>query len=232
MMSKRIRAASIPVVVAPAVAFNGILLLFVAPDRGVGWISLAVLNLAYVAMILAFKLAPKEAGNVFGYQLTYIAWLFFVFELVVTFVILTISSLEHWLSKEGRVFVALNLLITAAFVVLYVGTLVAQRHSAAQLSLQDQNLQFPRTAANQLERIRSLSSDPEVKTEVRKVDDAIRYSPTKWDFRAQTIEEEILDKLTQVQECLRSEDTSSALVSLEEIKRLADDRSALLRSTK
>jgi hypothetical protein len=232
MMTNKLRKAPFAIALTPLVAFDAVILLLIAPSKGVGWISLAIVNLAYFAMVFAFRLAPNEAGSLFGLQLAHIAVWFLAIELVFTFLVLGISGLEKWLSDEGRIFVAINILLAAAFIVTYVGVLAVQRRAGAELALQNENLQFTRQAANRLELIRSACSDMKIRTELRKVDDAIRYSPTAWDYQAKPIEEQILAKLALVQERLRGNDTSSAIGTLAEIKGLADERSALLRIAK
>jgi hypothetical protein len=228
-MSSKVEKSVPAVMIIPPVVIDVGLLLLASPKAAVGWISLVIANVAFVAVLSAFRLASRQAGLVFGMSLSYIALGYLLIELFITLVVLAIPRFEHWLNHRFEIFLAVELVLTAAFAVLYVGAFFAQRHSGAELAYQKENLAFGRVAAARLDRIKSLSTDAEFVVELRRTDDAIRFSLVEWTSAARQLEGQIIDELEQVQACLERGEAQTAIRKLTDIRRMADERNDTIR---
>jgi len=216
-------------IVVPAAVVDVFLILFVAPKLASGWISLVILNLGLIGLLSAFRLAPRQAGLIFGYQLVWISAIFLIPEFIFTLIVLASHSFERWLDKGGEILLALNVLLAVAFLAAYAITLKTQKRIGAELIADDQNLAFVRDASVKLDRIRSLSTDPVFLLEFRKANDAIRYSSAEWVPGISLLEAQMMDEIGQVQMCLETDDLQSALQKLGQIRRLAEERNDAIR---
>jgi len=230
MSTKLEKSMPAAIMLIPAVAIDVLLLVLLFPKAGPGWISLVLLNLGFLAIVGSFRLATRQAGNIFGYALSRIALSYVVVQLAITLIVLGITSFEHWLGHRMALFLAIELVVTAVFGGVYAGALLVQRRAGAELAYQKENLAFGRVAAMRLDRIRSLSTDPEFVVEFRRTDDAIRFSVVDWVPAAKQLEAQIIEGLEQTQASLESADTPGAIQKLVSVRRLADERSDAIRS--
>ena len=164
-MSTKPDRYGLAIVVLPPVVVTVILLIVALPTTAVGWISLLLLNVAFLAFLGAFRLSSNEAGRVFGLALRYIAWGYLLIALAATFLILGIPSFQHWLNNRIGLYLLLTLFVTAVYGAFYIGAYLTQRHAGAELAYQRDNLAFGKVAAARLDRIKGMSTDPEFRGE-------------------------------------------------------------------
>src|SRR5664280_1943284 len=104
----------------PPVAYDALVLLLVAPQGPVSWLSLVVLNAAYVMTLVAQRGAPAgKLAPVIGYPLVYVATLYVLAELALTTFLLFMPGMANLAEGSGKTILAIQIVVTGLFAFLF-----------------------------------------------------------------------------------------------------------------
>ena len=97
----------------PPVGYDALVLLLVAPQGPVTWLSLVVLNAAYAMMLVAQRGAPAgKMAPVIGYPLVYVAALYTFAELALTTFLLFVPGMANLAEGSGKTILAIQIVVS------------------------------------------------------------------------------------------------------------------------
>jgi hypothetical protein len=145
----------------PPVAYDALVLLLVAPQGPVTWLSLVVLNAAYAMTLVAQRGAPAgKLAPVIGYPLVYLAALYMFAELAVTTFILFVPSMANLAEGSGKTILAIQIVVTGIFAFVFLTTMTAGERIAQQEARETREFEYVRLVSAALKSAAAQITDP------------------------------------------------------------------------
>lgn len=211
------------------VVYNMLVFLFLKPQTPVFWISYGFMVLAFGLQILGMYLSFKEfsvQAIFFGIPLAQFTLFYFFAELFMSFVFMIFQQIS-W-----KVPVALQVILLAVYAVVAIVS-VATRDTAVAVKdkIQDSAKAMKLNTVD-IEMLRDEAKDPELKRELGRLAEAVRYSdPMTNDFIAD-VDARIRQETFALQTFCEDNDLVSAKDSCKKLQRLYVERNKKLLATK
>ena len=209
--------------------YNMLIFLFMKPQTPVFWISYGFMVLAFGLQVLGMYLSFKEfsvQAIFFGIPLAQFTLFYFFAELFVSFVFMIFQKIT-W-----KIPVSLQVILLAVYAIVAIVS-VATRDAAVAVK---DNIQESAAAMKlntvDIEMLRDEAKDPELKRELVRLAEAVRYSdPMTNDFIAD-VDARIRQETFALQTFCEDNDVAAAKDSCKKLQRLYVERNKKLLATK
>lgn len=214
----------------PPVAYDALVLLLVAPQGPVTWLSLVVLNAAYAMTLVAQRGAPAgKLAPVIGYPLVYLAALYMFAELAVTTFILFVPSMANLAEGSGKTILAIQIVVTGIFAFVFLTTMTAGERIAQQEARETREFEYVRLVSAALKSAAAQIMDPTLAKTVRKLEETVRYGPAASRPELRDAEAQILARAESLSRFVGDGDSANLTSRLREVQDLVDSRNARVR---
>ena len=198
-------------------------------EKPVFWITYALIAVAFIAQLISAYIVCKKnkTEKVFLHiPLLRIGYIAVATSLVVGAVFMIIPILPTWIGA------IVCLLVAGVFVILATKAIAAANIVKAVGDKVERKTQFMKTAVVEVENIMARATTPEIKTETKKIYEALRYSDYMSCAELSKIEMHIEDHIAQLKIAVSNEDLEMVQAETTELLLLIKERNSKCKMLK
>ena len=188
------------------------------------WISYVFIHFSYI-MILATPFLTRKSSSaaIFGFSLYSVSAVYFFVEFFVGLVFILVGSDSYKASLVTQVIIA------GIYAVLLISNLIANEHTADRVERHEEEVAYIKDAASRIKLLVGKVSDKKANKEIEKAYDLLHSSPTKSAATVKLLEEEIKNKVTDLEDAVAANETASIITIAGEIIAKTEERNRKLR---
>lgn len=229
MNKKKTTGLSLAVFGIVFLIYNLMIFLFMKPSTPVFWISYAFMVVAFGLQILGMYLSFKDfsvQAVFFGIPLAQFTLFYFFAELFMSFVFMIFQKI-NW-----RIPVFLQVLLLAVYAVVAIVSVFTRDTSVAVKDKIQSKAAAMRMDTVDVEMLRDAASDPELKNQLRRLAEAIRYSDPISNEAVADVESRIKQETFALRTYCEDLDVENAKASCAKLQRLYVERNKKLQAMK
>lgn len=189
-----------------------------------GWISYGFIHLAYIMMLTTPFFTPKSSNAaVLGATSEYISIVYFIVELVIGSIFIVIKS-ESYIAA-----LLVQLIALGVYAAIFIANLISNEQTAENVAQYEEKVAYIKIAASKVKPLVGKTSDKRSEKAVERVYDILHSSPIASSPSAQSIESEIIRKIDNLEQCVRSGDSESIINVASSIVDLVEERNRNIR---
>ncbi|MCM1062442.1 MAG: hypothetical protein NC452_19480 [Eubacterium sp.] len=188
------------------------------------WVSYSFIHFAYL-MILATPLLIRKSSSaaVFGFSIYSISSAYFFVEFVVGLIFIFIRS-------EGfKAALVTQVIIAGIYAIVLLANLIANEKTADAIENKETEVEYIKIAASRVAALVGKSSDKKTNKAVEKAYDLLHSSPTKSISSVKSIETQVLNQISLLEEAVMANESEEIIAYSAEIIRLMEERNRKLR---
>lgn len=188
------------------------------------WISYGFIHFSYL-MILAtpFLIRKSSSDAVFGFSRYSISAVYFFAEFLVGLVFIFVGSDSYKASLVVQVIIA------GIYAVLLILNLIANEHTADSIERHEDEVAHIKDAALRIKLLMGKASDKKANKEIERAYDLLHSSPSRSVATVKLIEEEIKNKVTDLEVAVAANETAAIITIAGEIVVRTEERNRKLR---
>ena len=188
------------------------------------WISYGFIHFAYLMVLVTpFLIRKSSSAAVFGFSLYSISSTYFLLEFVVGLIFIFMKSESYKASLIVQVIVA------GIYAVLLLSHLIANEHTADSIEQHEEEVAYIKTASARVKALIGKANDKKANKEIEKAYDTLHSSPSKSVATVKLLEEEIKNKVADLEDAVAANETAAIITIAGEIIALTDERNRKLR---
>lgn len=209
--------------------YNLIVFLFLKPETPVFWMSYGFMVLAFALQILGMYLSFKEfsvQAVFFGIPLAQFTLYYFFAELFMSFVFMIFQNIT-W-----KIPLLLQILLLAVYAIVAIVSIAVRDTSVAAKDKVQNSAAVMRLNVVDIEMLRDAAADPELKNQLRRLAEAVRYSDPMTNDMIADVDARIRQETMALQTYCEDNDVAAAKDSCAKLQRLYVERNKKLLATK
>ena len=209
--------------------YNLIVFLFLKPETPVFWMSYGFMVLAFALQILGMYLAFKEfsvQAIFFGIPLAQFTLYYFFAELFMSFVFMLFQNIT-W-----KIPLVLQVILLAVYAIVAIVSVFVRDASVAAKDKVQSSASVMRLNVVDIEMLRDVAEDPELKNQLRRLAEAVRYSDPMTNDMIADVDARIRQETMALQTYCEDNDVDAAKESCAKLQRLYVERNKKLLATK
>ena len=209
--------------------YNLIVFLFLKPETPVFWMSYGFMVLAFALQILGMYLAFKEfsvQAIFFGIPLAQFTLYYFFAELFMSFVFMLFQNIT-W-----KIPLILQVILLAVYAIVAIVSVFVRDASVAAKDKVQSSASVMRLNVVDIEMLRDVAEDPELKNQLRRLAEAVRYSDPMTNDMIADVDARIRQETMALQTYCEDNDVDAAKESCAKLQRLYVERNKKLLATK
>ena len=211
------------------VVYNLFIFLFLKPETPVFWISYGFMVLAFGLQILGMYLAFREfsvQAVFFGIPLAQFTLYYFFAELFMSFVFMIFQNID------AKIPVFLQILLLAVYAIVAIVSVFARDSAVAAKDKVQHSAAAMRMSTVDIEMLRDSATDPELKVQLRRLAEAVRYSDPMTNDLIADVDARIRQETFALQTYCDDGDIAEAKASCAKLQRLYVERNRKLLASK
>lgn len=189
------------------------------------WISYGFIHFAYL-MILAtpFLIRKGSSAAIFGFSIYSISSVYFFVEFIagLIFIFMRSDSLKASLVTQ--------VIIAGIYAIFLLSNLIANEHTADAVDKKEVEVAYIKNAASRVKALVGKMSEKKADKAIEKAYDLLHSSPTKSSPTVHSIETQVINKVSQLEEAVSSSNAASVITLSGEIISLMEERNRKLRT--
>lgn len=211
------------------VVYNLMIFLFLKPQTAVFWLSYGFMVLAFGLQILGMYLSFKEfsvKAVFFGIPLAQFTLFYFFAELFMSFVFMLFQKI-NW-----KIPLFLQIVLLAVYAVVAIVSVATRDAAVAAKDKVQKSAAVMRLNTVDIEMLRDEAKDPELKNQLRRLAEAVRYSDPMTNDAVADVDARICQVTMALQTYCEDGDVPAAKDSCARLQRLYVERNKKLLATK
>lgn len=208
------------------IVFNTVFFTLAGTNHSTGaWISYGFIHFSYLMVLLTPYLTRKgSASSLFGMTICGISSVYFFIEFIVglVFIFLNPESIKAPLSAQ--------IIIAGLYLVVLIINLIANEITADNLQQQTDEVAFIKSASSRVKALMDKSDDKKANKAVEQVYDLIHSSSSKSSISAQSVENDVMSKIVELENAVSSKNQNLIIKVSGEVISLMEDRNRKARS--
>lgn len=187
------------------------------------WISYAIVHFSYITLLITSYVGTSgRSSAVFSFSLYYVSSVYFFWNLV-------INILMMWIEPESYIFTAsLNSIVTGIYLVIFIANIIANNSTAKKELIKHDEVFFIKNMSYELGIVLGKVKNSISKSNIEKVRDAIKNSPSKSSPPAKSIEQDIQRSIAELKNSDIEDSTSIELLTADLLQKIRE-RNKILR---
>lgn len=188
------------------------------------WISYGFIHFAYL-MVLAtpFLTRKSSSASVFGFALYSVSSVYFIIEFIVGLIFIFVRSDSFKASLVAQVIIA------GIYAVMLLSNMIANEHTADSIERHEDEVAYIKNASSRVKLLVGKASEKKANKEIEKVYDLLHSSPTRSMATVKFLEEQIINKVSELENAVSSNSTSQIITVTGEIASMIEERNRKLR---
>lgn len=190
------------------------------------WISYAFIHFAYLMVLITPLLIRKSSSAaVFEFSIYTISTTYFFIDFLtgLVFIFLNMDTVQ--------VAIIVQTILAGLYAVMLISTLLSNEKTADDIERQEQEVAYIKESASRVKALIETSEGKKTKKEIEKVFDLLHSSPTKSNQYAYSIENQIVDKISELEYSVSINDENSIYSLCNEITSLTNERNRRIKTT-
>lgn len=188
------------------------------------WLSYGFIHLSYLMVLLTPVLIRKSSSaNLFRLSISAISATYFFVEFIAGLVFIIIES------ESYKISLVVQVVIAGVYVVLLVSNLIANENTAESLEQHENEVSYIKNVASRVKILVEKVSDKNAKKEIEKTYDFLHSSPSCSLIAVKKIEEEISNKITDLENAVVADETAEVILITGDILAKAEERNRIIR---
>jgi len=188
------------------------------------WISYAFIHFAYI-MVVATPVLIRKSSNasIFGFSLHSISTAYFFAEFVLGLVFVLIASDSY------KAALVVQVILAGIYAILLISNLIANEHTADSIKQQESEVAYIKDAASRIKLVIGKASDKKANKKIEKAYDLLHASPSRSVAATKLLEEEIKNKVTELEYAVAADEISAIITIAGEIIAKTEERNRKLK---
>lgn len=209
--------------------YNLLVFLFLTPKTGVFWISYGFMVLSFLLQLVGMYLSFKELSVqavFFGIPLAQFTLFYFFAELFMSIVFMIFQDIT-W-----KIPLVLQILLLAVYGVVAIVSVGARDAAVSAKEHVQKSAADMRMSTVDIEILRDAETDPELKTQLRRLAEAVKYSDPMTNEAVADVDARIKQETLALQTYCEDKDVAAAKESCSKLQRLYVERNKKLLASK
>lgn len=183
------------------------------------WISYGFIHFAYL-MVLATPLLTRKSSSasVFGFALYSVSSYYFILELVVGLIFVFVRSDSYKAS------LIVQIIIAGIYAVMLLSNMIANEHTADNIERHEDEVAYIKNASSRVKLLVGKANDKKANKELEKTYDLLHSSPTRSIATVKSLEEQINNKVSELEDAVSSNNTSQIITVAGVIASMVEER--------
>lgn len=188
------------------------------------WISYGFIHFSYL-MILAtpFLIRKSSSAAVFGFSLYSVSAVYFFVEFTVGLVFIFIGS------ESYKASLVVQVIISGIYAVMLISNLIANEYTADSVEQHKDEVAYIKNAASRVKILMGKASDKKANKEIERAYDLLHSSPSRSGSTVKLLEEEIKNKITDLEDAVAANETAAIITIAGEIVEKTEERNKKLK---
>lgn len=190
------------------------------------WISYAFIHIAYLMVLITpLLIRSSSSAVVFGFSIYTISTTYFFIEFVtgLVFIFLNMDTVQAA--------IIVQVILAGLYAVMLISTLISNEKTADDIERQEQEVAYIKESASRVKSLIETAEGKKAKKEIEKIYDLLHSSPTKSNPYAYSIENQIVDRISELEYAVSINDENSICSLCNDITSLTNERNRRLRSS-
>ena len=178
-----------------------------------------------MVLVTPLLIRSSSSAAVFGFSIYTVSTTYFFIEFVtgLVFIFLNMDTVQ--------VAIIVQVILAGLYAVMLISTLLSNERTADDIEQQEQEVAYIKESASRVKVLIETAEGKKAKKEIEKVYDLLHSSPTKSNQYAYSIENQIVDKISKLENSVSQNDENSICSLCNEITSLANERNRRIRTS-
>lgn len=210
------------------IVFNTVFFILGGIEHSTGvWISYGFIHFAYLMVLTTPLLTRKSSAlSVFRMTICGVSSVYFIIEFVVGLIFILINP------ETIKASLSIQIIIAGIYLVILILNLIANEDTADKLQRQEDEVTFIKNASSRVKAMMDKADDKKVNKTIEQAYDLIHSSPSKSCVSAQAIENDVMNKIGELESAVSSGDKNQIIKTVEEVISLMEERNRKVRSAR
>lgn len=188
------------------------------------WISHGFIHFSYL-MILAtpYLVRKSSSGAIFGFSIYSISTAYFFVEFFIGLIFIFVGS------ESYKASLIVQVIIAGAYAAMLISNLLANEYTADNIERHENEVAFIKNVSSRIKILMGKVSDKKANKEIEKAYDILHSSPTRSIASVKLLEEEIKNKVTDLENAVASNDIAKIITIVGEIVAKTEERNRMLK---
>lgn len=188
------------------------------------WISYGFIHFSYLMILVTpFLIRKSSSAAVFGFSLYSVSAAYFFVEFIVGLVFIFIDS------ESYKASLVVQIIIAGIYAVMLISNLIANEYTADSVEKHEDEVAYIKNAASRIKMLIGKTSDKKANKEIEKAYDLLHSSPSRSVATVKLLEEEIENKVSELEDVVASNNTTAIINVSGEIISLTEERNRKIR---
>lgn len=188
------------------------------------WISYGFIHFSYLMILVTpFLIRKSSSAAVFGFSLYSVSAVYFFVEFIVGLVFIFIGS------ESYKASLVVQVIIAGIYAVMLISNLIANEYTADSVERHQDEVAYIKNAASRVKILMGKASDKKANKEIEKAYDILHSSPSRSVATVKLLEEEIKNKVTELEDAVAAGKTAAIITIAGEIVAKTEERNRKLK---
>lgn len=188
------------------------------------WISYGFIHFSYLMILVTpFLIRKSSSAAVFGFSLYSVSAVYFFVEFIVGLVFIFIGS------ESYKVSLVVQIIIAGFYAIMLISNLIANEYTSDSVERHEDEVAYIKNAASRIKMLIGKTSDKKANKEIEKAYDLLHSSPSRSVATVKLLEEEIKNKVSELEDVVASNNTTAIINVSGEIISLTEERNRKIR---
>lgn len=188
------------------------------------WIAYGFIHFSYL-MVLAtpFLIIKSSSQAVFGFSLYSVSAAYFFIEFIVGLIFIFIGS------ESYKASLVVQVIIAGIYAVMLISNLIANEYTADSVERHEDEVAYIKNAASRVKILIGKATDKKANKEIERAYDILHSSPSRSVATVKLLEEEIKNKVTDLEDAVAANQTAAIITIAGEIVANTEERNRKLK---
>lgn len=188
------------------------------------WISYGFIHFSYLMILVTPLLIRKSSSTaVFGFSLYSVSAVYFFVEFIVCLVFIFIDS------ESYKASLVVQIIIAGIYAIMLISNLIANEYTADSVERHEDEVAYIKNSASRIKMLIGKASDKKANKEIEKAYDLLHSSPSHSTTTVKLLEEEIKNKVTDLEDAVAANETAVVITIAGEIVAKTEERNRKLK---
>lgn len=205
--------------------FNTVFFILNGTDNTVSvWISYGFIHFSWLMLIITSFLTPKDADNaIFKFTLYSVSSIYFLTEFIIGLIIIFMKS------ESYKTSLIIQILLVGVYAIILITNITANEDTYEKTKQQENESTYIKQISSKIKILTEKSTDKNANKKIEELYDLIHSSPSKSSPTVRYEENEIIDKVNDLENAVTNNSASNIITISEEISYLIKERNRKLK---
>ena len=191
------------------------------------WLSYGFIHFSYLMVLITpFLVRKSSSSHVFGLAIVGVSSVYFIVEFITGLIFIFIDP------ESIKVSLTVQVIIAGVYLVMLLANLIANESTADAIETHENEVKFIKNESSRVKAMMDKFDDKKTNKAVEQVYDLLHSSPSKSCAAAQSIENEIYNKISELEYAVSAKEKDTTIKLAGEIITLIDERNRRVKAAR